>query len=95
MFNFLYSKILNFLGPLRSGDYFKFVFGILKNLYLYMAAAGVYVVYYLFKALKNAGILDAFQNILDNTMQSIMIISHDCFPLISNLQSMLECIKAS
>jgi hypothetical protein len=95
MFNHLYDKILGLLAPLKSGNYFQFVFGILRSWYVYMTVASVYVVYHLFKALINSGILAGFTRIVTSIVNSVLIISHDCFPLITDLRSMFECIRRS
>ena len=87
----LKSKITN----LTLRDAFSFVFGILKNWYIYMTIASVYIAYYFFKALEESGILDKFTTLVEKQMATIFYIAKVCFPKMGVLKDMLECIKCA
>lgn len=72
-----------------------FILNVIKGIYFSVAGAAIYVVYYLFKALEETGILTSFKQILANNVQIIKNISLDCFPLILNLGDMMRCISGS
>jgi hypothetical protein len=74
---------------------FLFVLDIFKNIYFIIAIPALIVAYRLLKVLKEKGIIDDFEAIVNNTVNSILNISTNCFPMILDLKSMLACITQS
>lgn len=72
-----------------------FVVNILRSIYFLVAVPALIVTYKLFVVLKEQGIIDNFKNLLNTSMSTIINISNNCFPLITNLKVMLSCINQS
>ena len=69
------------------------VLGVFKNIYFLIAVPALIVAYRFIKVLKDQGIIDAFQNTVNSSLDSVLYISNNCFPLILNLGQMLSCIS--
>lgn len=69
-----------------------FVLNIFKNIYFLIAIPALIVAYRFIKILQEKGIIDQFQNIVSKTINSVLYISTNCFPLILDLKSMGTCI---
>ena len=72
---------------------FFFVLGIFKNIYFLIAIPALVVTYRLFKVLKEKGIIDRFETIVNDTIDSVLHISTDCFPLILNFSELMSCVS--
>jgi|GEM_PF-1679498 len=72
-----------------------FVLNIFKNIYFLIAIPALIVSYRFIKILQEKGIIDEFQNIVSKTINSVLYISTNCFPLILDLGSMASCINHS
>ncbi|NRA74196.1 MAG: hypothetical protein HRU36_05630 [Rickettsiales bacterium] len=89
------SKLAFWLGKITFKEAIFFVFKIFRYWYSYITLVSIIVVYYLFKALEETGILDAIQNTLTYAFNTIILIAEQCFPLIVNLPEMFDCIKGA
>jgi len=72
-----------------------FVLNIFKNIYFLIAIPALIVTYRFIKILKEKGIIDRFEAIVTKTINSVLYISTDCFPLILDLKAMASCINYS
>lgn len=68
------------------------VFSLFKNIYFLMTIPAIIVVYKLYKALKDAGIIEKFQIIVDGVLNMVMHIASECFPLITNIRGLSTCV---
>ena len=73
---------------------FGAMFSLLRSIYFYMIVASIIVMYYLYIALSNAGIIDAFKNLLFSAMHSIFYIAQTCFQHVGEgFGSVYKCIE--
>lgn len=68
------------------------VFSLFKNIYFLMTIPAIIVVYKLYEALKDAGIIAKFQIIVDGVLNTVMYIANECFPLITNIKALGACV---
>lgn len=72
---------------------FQFVLGIFKNIYFLIAIPALIITYRLFKVLKEKGIIDGFEKIVNTVVDSSLKISTECFPLILDFNQLVSCIN--
>lgn len=72
-----------------------FLIGVIQNLYYMMAIPAVAAVYYLYKALEKAGIVDRFMAILKTQLAMVQYITVVCFNDIANLKAMFACMNGA
>ncbi len=91
-----------FLGALESvfagrsvKFYFLAIINVIGKWYMLMIPPAVYVVYKLYEALDNAGIIAALQGLVQSTLNTVIYIANNCFQKILNLHDMLNCISTA
>ncbi len=89
------TKLVGKLTGAKFTDYVMTIFGFLKHWYFLLAIFSVVVVWRLYKALENAGVIAKFENIVMNTLNSVSYISEVCFPMILNISDLIQCIQTS
>lgn len=69
-----------------------FVYSILTKWYIIVAVGGIVVMYWVFKGLESAGVLEAIQNILEKAVTDAKSVAKNCVPKITNLQNFIDCL---
>ena len=90
---------LSALGSVFAGRSVKFYFMAIINVigkwYMLMIPPAIYVVYKLYEALENAGIIGALYGLVQSTLNTVIYIANNCFQKILNLKEMLECVSSA
>lgn len=79
-----------FLTPMAG-----FIIVVIRYWYYAMTIPAVFVVYYLFKALVETGLMASFNDLVMSNVNIVKNIAVNCFPLITNLSAMMSCISGS
>jgi Protein of unknown function (DUF2670) len=70
-----------------------FVYGILSKWYIMVMLAVTIVTFWVFKGLKEAGVLDAAEKTVREGFLEVQAVAQHCTPKIMNLGKMWECIN--
>ena len=70
-----------------------FIYGIMSQWYIIIALGSTIVVFWVFKGLKEAGVLDDAMNIVQEAIEDSKAIAQHCTPKIRNLEAMWICIQ--
>lgn len=92
---FFYESLSRVFQGRSIGFYFQTLINVIGKWYLIIVPPSIYVVYKLYEALQNAGILDKLQTIVQNTLNTVIYIANYCFPKILNLKDMMSCIDSA
>lgn len=74
---------------------FSFVLGLFKNIYFLISIPALVITYRLFKVLKEKGVVDGFESIVNGVINSVLKISTECFPLILDFNQFASCINSA
>jgi hypothetical protein len=93
LFSRIFKTPLMVLNAVLGSSMGRFVQAIMSKWYILIAISGSTVVFWVLKALQDAGILDtAFKLVFDATRDAKAIAQH-CVPKILNLDEMWNCIS--
>lgn len=70
-----------------------FIYSVLSKWYIIIALASTMVVYWGFKGLYEAGVLQVAETVVVKALTDVKAVAQHCTPKIANLQKFWECVK--
>lgn len=92
-FSRLYSAPGNLMRGVMANPMGVFIYGILSKWYMLIALASVVVVYWVFKGLEEAGVMDATHKIVTKSLSESKAVAKYCTPKIANPQAFWNCLS--
>lgn len=92
------GKLKSLGTSISAGDFKMMVLAIFKLIlhwYFLMVTVSIIVLYRLYNALEQTGVLDKFEKIVTKAIISVFYISEHCFPYMLQLKEFFNCVQGA
>lgn len=90
----MFETLLSKVKVLLKNPMIVFVYGVLSKWYITIFLTAIVVVYWVFKGLTEAGVMQASEEVIFKAFRETKSVARYCVPKIMDLKSFWECLQS-